>query len=167
MGRKTFVAVALLLGGVLVGSSWGTAAPAAADPAVLLQADEAFDAARAERGLEGFASFIAGDVTTIRPNQPIVRGKESFLAGWKEAYGVPGLSVRWKPEVARISDDGTLGFTLGSYHATQTDNGVTKSVGTGKYATIWRRQSDGSWKVVFDTGVKDAPPAAPAALSKP
>ena len=167
MGRKTFVVVALLLGGVLVWSSSGTAAPAAADPTVLLKADEAFDAARAARGLEGFASFIAEDVTTIRPNQPIVRGKESFLSGWKEAYGVPGLSVRWKPEVARISDDGTLGFTLGSYQATQTDNGVTKLLSTGKYATIWHRQPDGSWKVVFDTGVKDAPPAPPAALSLP
>ena len=161
MGRKAIVAVALLLGGALVWNSSGRAAPVA-DPAVLMKADEAFDAARAARGLEGFASFLAGDITTIRPNQAIVRGKEAFLAGWKEAYTARGISVRWKPEVARISDDGTLGFTVGAYQVTQTENSVTKPAGTGKYITIWRLQPDGSWKVVFDSGVRDTPPAAPA-----
>ena len=33
--------------------------------------------------------------------------------------------------------------------------------GSGKYLTVWRLQKDGSWKVEFDTGVPDTPPASP------
>jgi len=32
----------------------------------------------------------------------------------------------------------------------------------GEYVTIWKQQSDGSWNVVFDSGVQDAPRAKPS-----
>lgn len=162
MAKRTMVMMFLLICGmvlVMVASSRNS--ERTADPAVLIQADEAFDRARAEHGAEGFASFLAEDIVTIRPNQPLVRGKKDFLAGWNYA---PDMAVRWKPEFARISDDGSMGFTTGAYKATRTENGSPKVVGTGRYITIWVRQGDGSWKAVFDSGVQDKPsaPAAPA-----
>jgi ketosteroid isomerase-like protein len=39
-------------------------------------------------------------------------------------------------------------------------DGAESQVGSGKYVTIWRRQADGAWKAVFDSGVHDTPPAA-------
>lgn len=164
MEKRTAVMAVLLLCGMLLAAAGSPQdGTKAAGPAVLIQADEAFDRARAERGAEGFASFLAEDIVTIRPNQPIVRGKKDFLAGWN--YSAE-MSVRWKPELARISGDGTLGFTTGSYKATLAENGAAKVVGTGKYITIWARQADGSWNVVFDSGVRDAAPA-PAETRKP
>jgi len=169
MAKRTLVlAVLLVCGMVLVMAGSPRSGTPSADPAVLLQADEAFDRARADHGAEGFSSFLADDIVTIRPNQPLVRGKKDFLAGWNFS---PEMAVRWKPEFARISDDGTMGFTTGSYKVSVTENGASKIAGTGRYITIWARQSDGSWKAVFDSGVADkapAPPApAPAETKKP
>lgn len=137
------------------------AGASAAAEAVLLEADRAFDAATAARGEAGFASFLSDDMTTIRADQPIVRGKGAFLEGWKSVFTTPGLSLRWQPQLARISDDGTMGFTVGTYTTTRSENGEARVVGSGKYVTIWRKQSDGTWKVIFDSGVPDTPPAAP------
>ena len=58
---KLVTAVALTLAGLNCG--WSRAARP--DPAALLKADRAFAQATAERRLEGFASFLEEDVTTI------------------------------------------------------------------------------------------------------
>jgi ketosteroid isomerase-like protein len=130
----------------------------------LMQADRAFDAATAKQGLNGLLGFIADDMTTIRPNEPIVRGKDAFGAGWKNLLSTPGLTIRWKPDLAAVSRSGDLGYTVGAYEVTRTDDaGLPHLSGSGKYITIWRKQTDGSWKVVFDSGVQDRlPPGTPA-----
>jgi ketosteroid isomerase-like protein len=166
--NKTYrtVFLALALGVSMAAILWQSRATVAASPAsdasVLTKADQAFDAATAARGQEGFASFIADDMTTVRENQDVVRGKAQFVDGWKGLFTTPGLSVRWQPQLGRISDDRTMGFTVGTYQTLrkQEGEGSARMVGSGKYVTIWRKQPDGSWKVVFDSGVKDTPPAS-------
>jgi ketosteroid isomerase-like protein len=164
MNRAVILVLVMVVVGALgaVPNRTGVAASSAADPAVLVKADQDFDAATAARGQEGFSSFIASDMTTIQPDEAIVRGKEGFVEGWKAVFSTPGLAVRWQPQLARISDDATLGFTVGNYTTTRTENGSARTVGSGKYVTIWRKQADGSWRVTFDSGVHDTPPASPA-----
>jgi ketosteroid isomerase-like protein len=41
----------------------------------------------------------------------------------------------------------------------RTDEKGSVILGTGKYLTVWRLQNNGAWKVEFDTGVPDTPPA--------
>lgn len=161
MIRAVFLAMAILAAtAAFVISDHRCASASGADPSALMKADQEFDAATAARGIEGFASFIADDMTTIQPNEPIVRGKEGFVSGWKAILATPGLSLRWKPKLARISDDGTLGFTVGAYTTTKTENGSSRMIGSMKYVTIWRKQADATWKVTFDPGAHDTSPAA-------
>jgi ketosteroid isomerase-like protein len=99
---------------------------------------------------------------SIRPNSPVVHGKEGLTARWAKLLNDPAMSITWKPLQAVISEAGDMGFTVGSYQVTKA-NGQSRTVaGTGKYVTIWRKQPDGAWKVVFDSGVQDAPPEAAA-----
>jgi ketosteroid isomerase-like protein len=138
-------------------SGCGARRQAKPGPGVLMTADREFARATAERRLEGFSSFLAEDVTTIRPNSPVVHGKKEVADRWAKLLSDPASSITWNPLHAAISDDGEMGFTLGSYEVTRA-NGLTRAVaGTGKYVTIWRKQSDGSWKVAFDSGVQDTP----------
>ena len=34
---------------------------------------------------------------------------------------------------------------------------VYQDLGTGKYVTIWRRQTSGAWRAAFDMGNEDKP----------
>jgi len=155
---RLITAVALTLASLAC--SWsGAARP---DPAALLKADRAFAQATAERRLEGFASFLEEDVTTIRPNSPVLKGKVALVERWSGLLQDPTSTISWKPLRAVVSASGDLGFTVGSYEVTKDSGQGRKATGSGKYVTIWRKQPDGAWKVTFDSGVQDTPPAAKA-----
>ena len=134
---------------------------AAADPEQLKQADLAFARATAERSLDGFSSFLAQDVMSLRPNLPVVKGRQQLTGLWAPMLNDPARSITWQPLDAGISDDGSMGFTLGSYEVTKNGPEGRSVAGTGKYVTIWKKQPDGAWKVAFDSGVQDTPPAKP------
>ena len=128
------------------------------DPRVLMQADRAFARATAERRLEGFRSFLAEEVVTIRPDSPVIKGKDGLTARWAQLLTDPAMSIRWEPLDAVISDAGDMGFTVGSYEVTRSTGPDPQLAGSGKYVTVWRRETRGAWKVVFDSGVQDTPP---------
>jgi ketosteroid isomerase-like protein len=156
IGLMTAVALTL----ASLACSWnGAARP---DPAALLKADRAFAQATAERRLEGFTSFLEEDVTTIRPNSPVLRGKNALVERWSSILQDPTASISWKPLRVVVSASGDLGFTVGSYEVTKDSGQGRKAAGSGKYVTIWRKQPDGTWKVTFDSGVQDTPPAGKA-----
>lgn len=66
------------------------------------------------------------------------------------------MSIRWQPLDAAISSSGDLGYTIGAYEIVRSGENAGV-VTTGKYVTIWKKQADGSWKVIFDSGVPDTP----------
>jgi ketosteroid isomerase-like protein len=136
-------------------------ARAAANHDALLAADRAFDAATAEKKFDGFSSFLADNVATLRADRPVVSGKAAMQQVWKPLLENKSISLRWQPLSAEISKSKDLGYTVGSYTITQTDEKGSATVGSGKYLTVWRLQKDGSWKVEFYTGVPDTPPASP------
>ncbi len=65
---------------------------------------------------------------------------ERALAGLSD----PLQAVRWQPHRVIVSCDNTLAATTG---ASQTEGG-----GHGYFTTIWRLQSDGSWRWIADHG---------------
>jgi ketosteroid isomerase-like protein len=126
---------------------------------VLADADRAFAKATAERGLDGFTSFLAGNAMTLRPDSPVIIGRDELAKRWAPLLNDPAARITWQPLHAEIARSGDLGYTVGSYQITRTEAGVARVAGSGKYVTIWRKQRDGSWKVEFDSGVQDTQPA--------
>jgi ketosteroid isomerase-like protein len=153
------IAFATAVAVTLAGLGCSAARP---DPVALLKADRDFAQATAERRLEGFASFLEEDVTSIRPNSPVLKGKNALLERWSGILQDPTATISWKPLRAVIAASGDLGFTVGSYEVTRDSGQGKKAAGSGKYITIWRKQPDGTWKVTFDSGVQDALPAGKA-----
>ena len=124
----------------------------------MMEADTQFSKATGEKGLEGFASFLAGDVTNIRPDSSLVQGRQELVQRWTRLLTNPELKIEWKPIYARVAPSGDFGYTIGVSQITRTDAQGKRVVSTGKYVSIWQKQADGSWKVVHDSGVQDTPP---------
>ena len=158
MNRMWTACGLLFIGGIV---TVGRTAPPVTNRDALLAADRAFDAATAGKKLDGFSSFLADNVSTLRADKPVVRGKTAMQQEWKPLLENKSISLRWQPISAEISKGGDLGYTVGSYTISQTNEKASSIAGTGKYLTVWRLQKDGSWKVEFDTGVPDTPPAPP------
>jgi len=148
------VALALTLGlpkVVMAGESPGTEDLAAG----LRATEEAFAKTMADRDHRTFVSFLAEE-TVFFGRQGEIRGKEAVAAAWKPLYEAPGAPFSWQPESATVLESGTLGLTSGPIF---TPDGSR----VGTFNSVWRREPDGSWKVVFDRGCPDCEcPAADA-----
>lgn len=116
--------------------------------------EEAFAQTMADRDHEAFASFLA-DETVFFGGRGEIRGKDAVAAAWKPLYQGPAAPFSWQPESATVLDSGTLGLTSGPIF---TPDGVR----VGTFNSVWRREADGSWKVVFDRGCPDCecPPSS-------
>ncbi|HEY3442455.1 MAG TPA: DUF4440 domain-containing protein [Paludibaculum sp.] len=136
------LALAVLLGLPLVAADHRQA---------LFDADKAFDQATAERGLDGWMSFFADDAR-INGRAGVLEGKAALRKHYSGMFAQKNFSIRWKPLYAEASQDGTLGYTLGTAEISSDDESGGRKKGTGRYLTVWRKEPDGSWKAVTDLG---------------
>ena len=136
-------------------------APAADTQAALMKADADFDAQVAAGGIESWVANFAEDGIMFRAGS-IVQGKSAIRELMGPVFATPGTSLRWKPVAADVAASGDLGYTYGTYESTSPGADGKPVVRTGMYVTIWKKQPDGSWKVVVDLGS-----ANPRPVSKP
>ncbi len=111
-----------------------------------------------ELDLEEQLTFLAEDAIYLGEGIPLVSGKEAITQAWRQEEQLPGFSLTWQPDGAEISTSGELGYTFGSNEVNLMDAYGVRTTTKGKYVTIWRRQPDGSWKVVVDITNSDGPP---------
>lgn len=78
-------------------------------------------------------------------------GPEAVRKSIAEGFASPGSSLTWSPDEARAMEDGRMGLTRGHFVATFNADGKKTEV-RGQYITIWRKQKDGNWRIVWDGG---------------
>jgi ketosteroid isomerase-like protein len=117
---------------------------------ILLELEAGFQRATTERGWDGYVSYLADNATELENGDPILSGKENI----RRALGPysPDMSLTWTPVKAEMSSSGDLGYTFGTYIFRSKTKAGQLVTNYGKYTTIWRKQKDGSWKVVLDMG---------------
>ena len=132
-------------------------APAARAPA-LEQADLEFAEATAARGIAGWTDWFDEhgamwrDAKEGKPGERI-EGKTAIHDFMGPVLGRPGFRLEWHPLASALAPSGQLGYSVGAWEAVNQGDGGTREVkGHGAYVTVWKRQADGAWRVLFDTG---------------
>ena len=101
-------------------------------------------AERALQYLDDAAVFVSGSEVT--------RGKEAIVAAWQGFFGPDRPLMTWRPEIVEISADGELGFTRGPWQMRGVGEDGQPFERSGTFNSVWRRQEDGGWRIVFDAG---------------
>jgi ketosteroid isomerase-like protein len=127
----------------------------------MVETERAFARASEEKGIrESFAEFIADDGILFRPTP--VLGKT-----WMEEHPLPASSARpllsWQPIFAAVSRAGDLGYTTGPWQY-KNDIKDAKPAAFGNFMTVWKKQTDGSWKFALDLGISNPEPKILAAM---
>lgn len=112
----------------------------------MVETEKAFAQTSIDKGTkQAFLDFLADDASLIEKGQP-VNGKEEWKN--KDFKGV----ITWQPNFAEIAGSGDFGYTTGNWQL-HSNNATDPATNLGSFATVWRKQTDGSWKVIFDMGV--------------
>lgn len=107
-------------------------------------AERGFAKTMADRNFAAFQSFLSDEaVFFVGPNP--LRGKAVVAENWKKFYEKPDAPFSWAPEIVQVVDSGTLALTTGP---------VKDPSGKhfANFQSIWRQESPGVWKIVFDKG---------------
>ena len=134
---------AFMLGALANSQSDGSAA--------LVKIEGEFMKSAAEHGSQGYLSYYADDAVEVPNGAAILRGKAE-IAKTMGFLDNPNNHLSWVPVGAGIAASGDLGYTYGTYEFRTEDKDGKSVVDKGKYATVWKRQKDGSWKVALDMG---------------
>lgn len=120
--------------------------------ASLLAADEEFAADTLENGLDGFLAHFAEGASIYPPNSPPIVGKRGIRDYYAKVFAKPGFRLTWSPSGAGVADSVDLGYTVGEFEVAARDEDGSQIRRTGKYCMVWKKQGDGSWKVILDIG---------------
>jgi ketosteroid isomerase-like protein len=107
-------------------------------------AETAFAKSMADRNPAAFAALVADEVVFFG-GKGVNRGKAAVVADWKRFFDGASAPFSWAPAEVEVLPSGNLGFTSGPVFD-------PKGTRIGTFNSVWQRQSDGTWKVVFDKG---------------
>jgi len=115
------------------------------DPATAVRETErAFAKTMADRNLQAFSGYVAQEGIFFGRRGPL-RGRAAVVESWKRFFEGKGAPFSWEPEMVEVLGSGSLALSSGPVHDPE-----GKQIGT--FSTIWRLESDGRWRVVFDKG---------------
>jgi len=106
---------------------------------------------------EKMVSYFADGANFYPPGMPMITGNDAIRKIFTEMMKAPGFELTWTATKAEVSASGDVGYTAGTYDSKM--GGVAEK---GKYVTVWKKQADGTWKVVEDIFNADEAPKAPA-----
>jgi ketosteroid isomerase-like protein len=95
------------------------------------------------------AVFVGGGGATV--------GRERIVAEWEVFFAEGAPEFRWRPELVELSGDGELALTRGPWTMKGVRPDGTPFERAGTFNSVWRRQADGGWRVVFDAGCDPCP----------
>jgi len=124
------------------------------DKSKLFEVDREFSIMSVEKGIaEAFVSYAADSAMILRDNMLPIVGQNAIGDLWANTPN--GAQLVWEPDFADIAASGELGYTIGHWTYSVTDSSGATQSSKGRYVTIWKKQADGNWKYVFDSGTTD------------
>jgi ketosteroid isomerase-like protein len=114
----------------------------------MMDTDRAFSKMSEDKGMKAaFMEYIDSNGVLLKPGQYPVAGADAidFLIQQDDST----YKLKWEPSKGIIAQSGDLGYTYGLYalKLSGKDTGIY-----GTYITIWKKQADGKWKFVLNSG---------------
>ena len=122
-------------------------------------ADARFDAAALKGDTAALAGFYADDAIFMGSNMPASRGHAAIAKGFAGMMSAMKLTA-FKLQTQDLIVTGEYAIETGTYDITSQAPKATKPMhDVGKYLVVWKKQPDGTYKIIRDIANSDQPPA--------
>jgi len=137
----------LIISAVLLVAS----APVWADPVADVRCQEvAFSHAAEGRDLAAFMSFLDVDARFV--GNGVLRGPDEIAAAWQVFFAEDGPTIKWRPQFVEVLASGDLALTRGPYRLLAKGPDGEAVVQWGTFNSVWRKDADDNWHIIFDAG---------------
>jgi len=104
----------------------------------------AFAGTMADRDFEAFLTYISPEAVFFDGNEA-QRGHDAISQAWAPYFEGETAPFSWRPDVIEVLESGHLALSSGPVRAASGEI-------VGRFNSIWRKDTDGQWRVVFDKG---------------
>lgn len=116
----------------------------------VLKAEEDFKNMAQSQGVQSaFYTFADSSAVIKRENDTLIQGKENIKLYYSDQK-YQTAHVNWKPDFVSVAADGSMAYTYGKYVWKTKDFQGKELEFRGVFHTVWKKQSDGSWKYTWD-----------------
>ena len=122
------------------------------------QRELGFAKAVADHDPVAFAGFLAANTAFGVSREPTI-GRDAVTREWQGIIDGSALKLEWYPAVVTVGGDGRTAYSSGP--ALYQDPG-TGAYRHGRYGSVWQREADGEWRLIFDDGIRPEPADAAA-----
>ena len=115
--------------------------------------ERAFATTMADRDYDAFKTFLSNEAVFFSAEKPL-RGKQQVTDVWKAYFEDPGAPFSWAPQQVEVLGSGTLALSTGPVN--DPDGKLV-----ARFTSIWRLESSGQWRIIFDKGNRACDVLAP------
>jgi ketosteroid isomerase-like protein len=115
----------------------------------ILKTEQTFAKMAKEIGISEAFFYYAAEDAVLKQNQTLCIGKEAIREHF-EKQPTSRINLVWTPDFVDVSKSGDLGYTYGYYIMSFTDGNGKSTNNKGIFHTVWKRQSNGTWRFVWD-----------------
>ena len=120
----------------------------------VMETERAFARTMVERDHAAFTRYLSEEAVFFAEETPTA-GRDAIATTWRPFFEGDTAPFTWEPDRVEVLASGDLALSTGP---------VRDAEGrvVGRFNSIWRREGNGRWRVVFDKGSPVCPPPDPA-----
>ena len=131
--------------GLCLAPNTGSAQAVEGPDAEVVRAREiAFAQTMADRDFAAFQTFLSAEAIFFNGNRPL-RGPDAIAQDWRRYFEGADAPFSWTPDLTQVLESGDLAFSSGPVFDPDGNP-------AGRFNSVWRKDADGVWRVVFDKG---------------
>ena len=114
------------------------------------------------RDVPGVVSHYARDATLVTPGMTVVNEGQGIEKALGALLANPTVELNFQADKVGVADSHELGYARGKFTLTVIDPATRSPIAQiGNYLNVYRRQSDGGWKVIETIASVGTAPAGP------
>jgi uncharacterized protein (TIGR02246 family) len=137
----------------------------AADEATIRANIKEWSAAARAKDATKFVSYYADDGVVMLAGAPDISGIAAIREGIGGMMQDANFALSFEADNVVVARSGDLAYETGTYSMTMSRPDGKPAPEQGRYVVVWRKQADGTWKVVVDAPSSDPPAGAAAPVA--
>ena len=126
-----------------------------ADECAVFQRELSFAQSVADHDAKAFADHVAADAAFDTGSPAPKRGRAAIVEAWTPIVEGKGVRLEWYPTRTTISGVRDIAWSTGPALIERLAPGAKPHYLLGQFRSVWHKDADGTWRVLFDDG---APP---------